>query len=344
MTRRIVIQLLLLNTFILCGCLKCQDIGETGKIKKDLPESEEVIEAEDIEEEKPEGDFVYVEGNVYIMNEGDAEWKPVDTATVIKPGSEIKLDDNSFAQVNLSQNKELELNESTLMIVKEKDKKANIDVMYGSLKARIQKLKDEELEIKTPVCVAAVRGTEFAVVYEEEDSSEVEVYDGSVNVQNAEEKGKPESIVVEKDSWASVRAGRKPELKGEIDEQRALRWKHLELKKSVFMDARKLKRLNMETIRLEKMGKLVREPAKKERIKNQLEKINSRKEEIQKSLQDNEGSLKNISQEYRKLRQAKLKRRQDLIEKRKKTIMENRKDRIKERKKNIQQRMPIKKR
>jgi hypothetical protein len=274
------------------------------------------ISAEDSTDSKAETYFMYVEGDVRIMENGTREWVEVTGETKLSSGDQIKLDKDSFAEVNLDENKKIELNEETMISVTDKDsKKTSLEVFYGALKAKVKKLPDEVMEIRTPVAVAAVRGTEFAVIHEEDKTAELEVYDGEVALANTEESASAEAISVTKDRWAKVTSGSKPEVEGKIDEKRALKWKHFKEKKEMFQNKIKLKKVKMHKLRLEKRYEVTSDPEKIKEIKEKLEQLNKEIRKSEGNIEHNEKSLKKTRASYAQARMKNAKHRLVFIKK-----------------------------
>ncbi len=274
------------------------------------------------EKEDSSGDFVYVEGDVKIKEKGSDEWIQVTESSKLSEGAVIKLGSNSFTEVKLSKNNSLKVNEESEISISSSTEKPTVELFYGALKARIKKLKGAKLEIRTPVAVAAVRGTEFAVIHEEEKTAELEVYDGEVSFQNLSKKEETPAteVIVTKDQWASAGLEFKAEIKGKITAKRELRWKHMRLKKELFRDRMKLKRGRIEEIRLTKKHRIIRNSNKKEQLKKQLDKIIAKNKEIESSLNEKKTTLKNVVKEYRKYRIKRTGIRRKLIERRNKKM------------------------
>ncbi|MFC2061342.1 FecR domain-containing protein [Elusimicrobiota bacterium] len=308
---------------------KTEEKEEEKKIDKEYlsEEDEAIAEAED--EEKKAGDFIYVEGDIKIRQKGEEDWVAVNDKTMIEDGVEIIVGSNSYTEFTIGDNKKIEVNEDTSFTVVKNDKKTTMDMLYGSLKAKVGKLEDEELLLQSPVAVAAVRGTEYAMVYEEDDKSEVEVYDGTVTVRNRPEEGEAAEITVEKDNWAKVQSHAKPKLAGKIEEQRALRWKHLKIKKEMFLNLREKQRTRMKMIRLQKMGKHVKEPSKKEKMEKALKRMQLKMADLDKKTKNDQKLLGEIKKDYMKARMKKSGLRKNFIDKK-------RKDKIKERLKELE--------
>ncbi len=267
----------------------------------------------------PKGDFIYIEGNVQIREKDSTEWIQVSEDTAVSEGAVIKLENNSYAEVSLDENKKMEINEETMVGINSKGSKTSLDVIYGSLRAKVKKIPDEEMEIRTPVAVAAVRGTEFAVIHEEEDTAEVEVFDGEVAFKREDDT---EEIRVTKDQWAKAGKDLKAKVIGKITAKRELRWKHLKFKRELFLNLRAVKRNKIQILRLGKMYRITRDPDKKKTVKEKLDKLIQENEILEKDLADKKKVITKIKRQYITQRTKKSPARRKLIEKRKKQIIE----------------------
>ncbi|MEA3506705.1 MAG: FecR family protein [Elusimicrobiota bacterium] len=282
-----------------------------------------------------EGSFTYFEGDVSVKKPESEEWEQVTGETILTEGSEIKLESGAYATVNIDSKKEANLNESTHLKYDRSDSGDEIDVYYGSIKAKVGELSGEEMKIRTPQAVAAVRGTEFAVIYEEEASSEVEVYDGKVGVASRKTDTPEKEIVLSSNRWAEVRGGRKPEEKGKIPEIRKLRWNHLEIKRNLFRNLRKLKRMRMLENRLKAKKKAAKDKSVKERIDKLLKRTAQNRIEAAETVKTEKDKLKKIAAGYKKLRKKNADKRLELINKKRKEIIERR---LRKRKERLQER------
>jgi hypothetical protein len=222
--------------------------------------------------------------------------------------------------------------------------KTSLELFYGIIKAKVKKLSTETIQVRTPVAVAAVRGTEFAVVYENEDTTELEVYDGKVSIAESSDITKADEVIVSKDHWADVKKGKKPTIQGKIEEMRALKWDHFSLKKSVFENLKASKKLNMEEIKYTQMLRVTMDPQEKEQIEKKLKKITKDKKKAEKDYLANSKQLKDAEKKYAELRKKDVENRFDFILKqKKKQIEENKENILKQRKKIKDKKSRIKK-
>lgn len=339
MSKAILVLFFVFNILCSIGCVKGADVEE-GNVKAQKSEiiKDEAEEADLKVEESGQGDFIYIEGDVKIREKDSLKWIAVTEGTKLSEGVQIKLGKNSFAEVRLGQNKKMQVNEETMVAVQNKPKKTSLDVIYGSLKAKVKKIPGEELEVRTPVAVAAVRGTEFAVTHEQEDTAEVEVYDGDVAFRNITKEGEGEEITVTRDQWAKSVGSLKPVLMGKITAIKALRWKHLRARKEQFMNLRRLKRIKMDELRLNNRYRLARDPEEKKKVENLLTELAELKNKTQDDYADNKKILADARKEYRKIRMKSSSERMKFIKQRRKKIASIRRERIKKAKERMRER------
>jgi len=270
--------------------------------------------------------LIYCEGDVRLKNPGQ-EWVQVTSSSTAENGSLIEVEDNSFSQVNIGTNTEVDVNESSVFCVRKDDDKITLDIIYGSLKAKVKKAPANSMEIRTPVSVAAVRGTEFAVTYEDEDVAEIDVFEGRVNVADA--SGKEEKSVTS-DKWVKVERNQKPEIAGKITQARKLRWEHLKNRKEIFMGLRRLRRIKAEKIRLKRKIKLEKDKSRKKQMAERLKDISSKEKDILKNISEKKKIVSALKKKYKKIREAKAEKRRQLINKKRKEIIRIRLDKRKE--------------
>jgi hypothetical protein len=125
-----------------------------------------------------EGRLTNVTGKVYLRskNLSAAEWVEAEKDTPIDEGDTIRTEAGSTAEVTLDGDSVVLLNENTELKADALTRaKTRFFLALGSLTAKIRKLTepDQRFDFKTPVAVAAVRGTELAVTYDGEEAPAV---------------------------------------------------------------------------------------------------------------------------------------------------------------------------
>ncbi|WP_319408592.1 FecR domain-containing protein [uncultured Desulfosarcina sp.] len=125
---------------------------------------------------------VSVQGAVESRSPGGGQWQQVTLDDTFCPGDEVRVLDNSRASLALANESVLRLNaNSSIVVQKFEEKTSFIDVFKGA--AHLFARKPNKLEVNTPYVVAGVRGTEF-LVRVEDDQTFLSVFEGSVLASN----------------------------------------------------------------------------------------------------------------------------------------------------------------
>lgn len=120
-----------------------------------------------------------------------------ETNQTILDNDEIKTGEKSYAVILLADNSELKIEESSDLFLRKEllmqdtaIEKAlySIKLLYGRLVAKIEKKKEEWVNVGTPTSIIGVRGTEFYSGVAPDGSTIVEVVDGEVEVLDEENK------------------------------------------------------------------------------------------------------------------------------------------------------------
>ena len=126
---------------------------------------------------------VSVQGTVESRAAGEGSWQPVRLDDTFCPGDEIRVLDNSRASLSLINESVLRLNANSAITVQEfKDNKTSlIDMFKGA--AHFFSRRPNSLEVTTPYVVAGVRGTEF-LIRVEDDQTFISIFEGGVLASN----------------------------------------------------------------------------------------------------------------------------------------------------------------
>lgn len=117
----------------------------------------------------------------------------------IKPGTEITTDRASSVELYFDDGSKLKIGpNSYYKFTNEDEKEINGTLFVGKIRNWIKK-QSKDYKIKTPTAVCGVRGTDFVVITDK-DKTRVEVYDGSVNVSDNNNK----SFLVVKGNFIEV--------------------------------------------------------------------------------------------------------------------------------------------
>jgi hypothetical protein len=136
--------------------------------------------------------------------------------STITPTIGMEIQDNDTVIVNDSSRAEVLYADSSTLYIDENSKiatngleKRSVFISVGRVWAKIKKLvKGESFEVKSPLSVSGVMGTEFEVSYIN-DESLVKVVDGKVRTRN-EQTGK--EVILERERMAKIRRNREIEV------------------------------------------------------------------------------------------------------------------------------------
>lgn len=164
-------------------------------------------------QEESNGDYaqvVQVEGEAWTLFSGDTEWVPAESNILLESGDRIRSADEGRVGVLTPDGDVLEIQEgSELEIGATRPRESWFRLLVGGLLAKVSPSRDKKFLIKTPIAVASVRGTEFAVDVDEAGVTEVGVTEGTVAFQGVDDLSQTqgeEQIVVQSEG-ASVRPG-----------------------------------------------------------------------------------------------------------------------------------------
>ncbi len=274
--------------------------------------------------------FSYFEGEVMVILPGESEWTVVESGTVLEEGSTVRTGPDSFARIYLDADKQIDMDEETSFEVKSKGEETSIEMFYGALRARISGIDREKMDIHTPVAVASVRGTDFAVIYEKEGLCEVEVYGGSILLAAvpAEEAYFP-PVEVSENFAASARLAEAPVIIGEITDTRQLRWIHFDERMQSFLNLRRLRAV--EAYLRRQRGLLRAAPAEEQGpIREKIGRLRTEQAALEREKEARSEILEEIRLRYSGIRQEQAERRRLIIEQQRKEIIEQRLKRIEE--------------
>jgi hypothetical protein len=154
--------------------------------------------------------LVSLEGEGWVRYGGADDWIALEAGTPLEAGDHVRLPGNSRAELVTADGDALELQAESEMEVGSPDPKGSVFRLWlGGLLAKVTPSPDKTFRVQTPLAVAAVRGTEFAVDVGTEGESQIGVTEGSVAVQRMTEEGKAlenEEVLVSAHQGANVRA------------------------------------------------------------------------------------------------------------------------------------------
>ena len=155
---------------------------------------------------------VRVSGANGAENPGD--WEPAEAGMTLAAGSRVKAGPDGSADLLFEDGTALHLDKGADMEVAEAREKAEsrvwrLRLLAGRLFSQVAKAaRPSDYRVRTPVAVAAVRGTEF-VADASEDGTDLAVFDGEVQTQAMDDKGLlGEAVAVKPDQELSLERGR----------------------------------------------------------------------------------------------------------------------------------------
>lgn len=162
------------------------------------------------------GEFNGITGIVYVEKNGSDEWFPALKGMPVESGDRVRTEAQSSCELAIDDGSYLFVGEKTEATVDHLDAagdrlETRISLWVGKLIARVEKLRNTKMTVKTPVSVASVRGTEFAVDASADETS-VGVFEGQVQVSKAgaDEAGDGGGILVQPDQQTTVASGQEP--------------------------------------------------------------------------------------------------------------------------------------
>lgn len=149
-----------------------------------------------------------VKGEVTLYTEESPDGVPAEKDTPLAPGDRISTGPDSSAEVFLDADHLVVVREKSHMTIGSVSRGGlDLTLTLGALLAKVQKLAaSHQFRVHTPVAVASVRGTEFAVEVGENDETSVGVFDvGKVEVSGS---GATETLLANQET--SVARGKAP--------------------------------------------------------------------------------------------------------------------------------------
>lgn len=160
---------------------------------------------------------VSVQGVVQSRSANGDAWQAVKLNDTFCPGDEIRVQDNSRASLALANESVLRLNANSSIVVQKFEQKTSfVDVFKGA--AHLFARKPNKLEVNTPYVVAGVRGTEF-LIRVEEDQTLISVFEGGVLASN--DAGE---VTLTSGQSAVAQKGRAPVLTTVVRPRDAVQW------------------------------------------------------------------------------------------------------------------------
>ncbi|MGB7067300.1 MAG: FecR domain-containing protein, partial [Syntrophobacteria bacterium] len=162
--------------------------------------------------------MVSVQGTVEVKKVGEARWQPVELNDTYCPGDEIRAGESSRANLALINEAVLRLNQNTSMTLGEfkEEQTSLVDLFKGA--AHFFSRKPRSLEVQTPFAIAGVRGTEFFIEVQEEQTF-LSIFQGEVLAQN-----KYGQLTVTSGQSAVAERGKAPAMRVVVRPRDAVQW------------------------------------------------------------------------------------------------------------------------
>ena len=105
----------------------------------------------------------FVLGDVMMRDGADARWKQAIVGYTLSSGCELRTEKNSIADIRFNDGFAIRISADSLFrLDKLNVKNVNLNLQQGALYGKFEKLyKENEINIKTPTAIAAVRGTDL---------------------------------------------------------------------------------------------------------------------------------------------------------------------------------------
>ncbi|MBN1383791.1 MAG: FecR domain-containing protein [Elusimicrobia bacterium] len=238
------------------------------------------------------GEIGEVKGTVEILQDGEEEWIPAVGEMPVQLKDRVKTAEKSSCNLELDDGSLIYIGENTetsveILDITGKKHESKISLWFGKLIANIKKSKQTKMSVHTPTAICAVRGTEFAVETEGEESS-VGVFDGQVGVKSTEDAEDEEEISIDPDQETTVMKGNPPRPPRKLSED-MLKYKERneKLRERVKLLKERLKRTSLKDRlkkRNEALGKFkeLREKRlkQKEKLKEQRDKLKGQRDTL----------------------------------------------------------------
>lgn len=123
-------------------------------------------------------------GDVQIRKSGEGDWTKYDQ-TGLNSGDEIKTGNSSNAVIETPDSDKITIKPNSELTIREWTAGENysFELLSGELHAQVEK-SNRTFEVRTPAVVTSVRGTEFTVDVENDGTTTVMVFEGTVSVQD----------------------------------------------------------------------------------------------------------------------------------------------------------------
>lgn len=149
-------------------------------------------------------------GDVEVRFAGTNKWKPVEMGMNLRSGDVIRTLVESRVELMMSDGTRVDVDEKSIFEVIEVDGKSqrrSFKLLTGKIAANVKKLTKSraEFRMESPVAIAAIRGTKFTMIVNQDLSTKVSVSEGKIEVkliktQQTIAVGENQQITIDKDS------------------------------------------------------------------------------------------------------------------------------------------------
>ena len=172
--------------------------AKEGRSPKDRPAGPEAIPDAQIRASK--GVITLLEGQVQVKKAGETEWSAARPNMILSENDQIRVLVKSRAELILDNQSVLRLSENTWLTMQKleedaatRKETASMRLSLGKLWTRTAKLfnPSSRYDVTTPTAIAGVTGTVYQVRVAEDKSTNIQVFQGAVNVYNPFPPGRP---------------------------------------------------------------------------------------------------------------------------------------------------------
>jgi hypothetical protein len=165
---------------------------------KETPAKEEPLSGTQIRANK--GVITFLEGQAQVKKAGETQWVSAHPNMILYEQDQIKVLAKSRAELIVDNQTVMRLSENTLLTIQKLEEETNtqketsrIDLSLGKLWVKAAKLFNpaSRYDVRTPTSIAGVQGTVYQVKIMEDASTNIQVFQGMVNVYNPFPATKP---------------------------------------------------------------------------------------------------------------------------------------------------------
>lgn len=139
------------------------------------------------------GVITYLEGEVKVKRTGDADWIPAQPNMILCEMDQLKVERESRAELILDNQTVMRLSPNSHIVIEklQEDPRAQrediqVGLRLGTLWTKVAKLfyRSSRYDVSTPTAIAGVQGTTFQISVASDQTTQVQVFQGVVNVYN----------------------------------------------------------------------------------------------------------------------------------------------------------------